>query len=182
MTKKKSLSTSYIIPIEQVARQIYLIHDQKVMFDFDLAELYNVPTKRLNEQVSRNLARFPNDFMFQLTPKEFTNLKSQIATSSWGGRRTPPRVFTEQGVAMLSSVLKSGRAVQMNILIIRAFVKLREMLASHKDLAERMEKIEASQKSHASVIELLAQEIDQMKELPPEPEKMRIGFSPSQKP
>ena len=146
------------------------------MLDADLAELYQVATKRLNEQVRRNLSRFPDDFAFQLTADEATNLKSQFATSSWGGRRTPPYAFTEHGVAMPSSVLKSGRAVQMSILIIRAFVKMRELLASHKSLAARVEKLEASQKRHASVINILAEEIEDLKRPPPEPPKRRIGF------
>ena len=121
------------------------------MLDSDLAELYGVPTGRLNEQVKRNIKRFPEHFMLQLTQDEYDALRSQIAILKTGGRgrhrKYLPRVFTEQGVAMLSSVLQSERAVQMNILIVRAFVKLREMLATHKDLAERMEKIEAAQES-----------------------------------
>jgi hypothetical protein len=125
------------VPVESIERRIYLIRGHKVMLDAHLAELYQVATKRLNEQVHRNLARFPRDFAFQLTADETANLRSQFATSSWGGRRTPPYVFTEHGVAMLSSVLKSERAVQMSILIIRAFVKIRELLASHKSLAAR---------------------------------------------
>jgi hypothetical protein len=148
------------------------------MLDADLAELYQVATRRLNEQVRRNLSRFPDDFAFQLTADEATNLKSQFATSSWGGRRSPPYAFTEHGVAMLSSVLKSGRAVQMSILIIRAFVKMRELLASHKNLAARVEKLEASQKRHASVINILAEEIEDLKRPSPEPPKRRIGFGP----
>ena len=148
------------------------------MLDADLAELYQVTTKRLNEQVRRNLARFPEDFAFRLTADEAANLKSQFATSSWGGRRTPPYVFTEHGVAMLSSILNSDRAVQMSILIIRAFVKMRELLASHKNLAARVEKLEASQKRHASVINLLAEEIDDLKRPPAEPARRRIGFRP----
>jgi hypothetical protein len=148
------------------------------MLDAHLAELYQVTTKRLNEQVHRNLARFPRDFAFQLTADETANLRSQFATSSWGGRRTPPYVFTEHGVAMLSSVLKSERAVQMSILIIRAFVKIRELLASHKNLAARIEKLDASQKRHASVINLLAEEIEDLKRPPAEPARRRIGFRP----
>ena len=148
------------------------------MLDADLAELYQVTTRRLNEQVRRNLLRFPADFAFQLTADEAINLKSHFATSSWGGRRTPPYAFTEHGVAMLSSVLKSGRAVQMSILIIRAFVKMRELLASHKSLAARVEKLETSQKRHASVINILAEEIEDLKRPPAESPKRRIGFRP----
>jgi hypothetical protein len=148
------------------------------MLDADLAELYHVATRALNQQVRRNAGRFPSDFMFQLTPNEAANLRSQFVTSSWGGRRTPPYAFTEHGVAMLSSVLNSDRAVQMSILIIRAFVKMRELLASHKNLAARVEKLEASQKRHASVINILAEEIEDLKRPPAEPAKRPIGFRP----
>jgi len=130
----------------------------------------------LNLAVRRNPARFPADFMFQLTEEDYRNLRLQFATSSWGGRRYLPYVFTEHGVAMLSSVLKSGRAVQMSILIIRAFVKMRELLASHKNLAARVEKLEASHKRHASVVNILAEEIEDLKRPPAEPVKRRIGF------
>jgi hypothetical protein len=175
-SKTKALTRAGLpIPAERVARQIFVIRGQKVMLDTDLAELYQVPTKRMNEQVRRNLARFPEDFMFQLTGRETDVLRSQFATSSWGGRRYLPYVFTEHGVAMLSSVLSSKRAVQMSILIIRAFVKLREMLASHKDLALRLAKMERVQKRHGSVITILAEEIQEMKRLPP-PAGRRIGF------
>ena len=119
--------------------KIYLISGTKVMLDSDLAELYQVGTKRLNEQVKRNLGRFPEDFMFQLSKEQWENLKSQNATSSWGGRRTLPYVFTEQGVAMLSSVLNSNVAINVNIQIIRVFTKMREMLLTHRDLLFQME-------------------------------------------
>jgi ORF6N domain-containing protein len=148
------------------------------MLDAHLAELYQVPTGILNLAVRRNPARFPVDFMFRLTAEEFQNLRLQFATSSWGGRRYLPYVFTEHGVAMLSSVLNSERAVQMSILIIRAFVKMRELLASHKNLATRVGKLEVSQKRHASVINLLAEEIDDLKRPPAEPARRRIGFRP----
>ncbi len=127
-----------VIPIERIVDKIYLIRSQKVMLDADLAILYSVPTKRLNEQVKRNIRRFPEDFMFQLTVEEFEILKSQIATSSWGGRRTLPYVFTEQGVAMLSSVLGSDQAIDVNVAIIRTFVRLREMLAAHEDVVNKL--------------------------------------------
>lgn len=172
-----SIAERLPVPIELIERRIYLIRGRKVMLDTELAELYRVPTFRLNEAVKRNLNRFPEDFMFQLNPEETESLTSQIAMSKngRGGRRTRPYVFTEHGVAMLSSVLNSERAVQMNILIIRAFVKMRELLASHKDLAARVEELEAAQKKHASIIGILAEEIDEMKRLP-EPHKRRIGF------
>ena len=175
---KKHTSTALAVPIERIENHIYLIRGEKVMLDADLAELYQVLTKNLNKSVRRNFDRFPQDFMFQLTKEEFDNLRLQIGTSSsgYGGRRYLPYVFTELGVAMLSSVLNSQRAVQMNILIMRAFVKLRELIASHKDLADRIEKLESNQDQHASVINILAAEIDNLKMPPPEPPRKRIGF------
>ena len=169
------------IPVELIERRIYLIRGRKVMLDSELAGLYKVPTFRFNEAVKRHLNRFPEDFMFQLTLEETRALTSQIAISKKGrgGRRTRPYAFTEHGVAMLSSVLNSERAVQMNILIVRAFVKMRELLASHKDLAERVENLEGAQKRHGSIIAVLAEEIDEMKRLP-EPHKRRIGFKIAQ--
>jgi hypothetical protein len=166
------------VPVELIERRIYLIRGQKVMLDSDLAELYQVMTGNLNLAVRRNRARFPEDFMFQLTKEEAGSLLLQIARAKpgRGGRQTPPYAFTEHGVAMLSSILSSDRAVQMNILIIRAFVKLRDMLATHKDLATRMEKLEAAQKKHTSVITILAEEIDKLKKLPEPTPKRRIGF------
>lgn len=162
-------------PVPLLERRIYVLRGQKVMLDEDLAELYGVPTKRLNEQVRRNRGRFPKDFMFRLTRAEVRNLRSQIATSSWGGRRTAPLAFTEHGVSMLSAVLNSERAVKMSVMIIRAFVKLREMLATQIQLAHRMKQIEGTQKQHGNIILLLADEIEAMKALPPSP-KRRIGF------
>lgn len=134
-----------IIPSERIEKAILLIRGRKVMLDRDLAELYGVQTKVLNQAVKRHVNRFPPDFMFQLTRQEVANLKSQFVTSNsnWGGRRTPPYAFTEQGVAMLSSVLNSDRAVEVNISIMRAFVRLRDMLASHADLARKLEELEA---------------------------------------
>jgi hypothetical protein len=130
--------------VRKVERRILVIRDQRVMLDRDLAGLYGVSTRRLNEQVRRNISRFPSDFMFQLTGAETDALRSQIATSNGGrgGRRYPPLVFTEQGVAMLSSVLHSERAVQVNIAIMRAFVRLRRLLATHKALARKLEDLE----------------------------------------
>lgn len=131
------------VSIEVIEHGIFLIRGQKVMFDVDLAALYQVPTRALNQAVKRNLSRFPSDFMFQLSRKELNDWRSQIVTSNPRakmGLRRPPHVFTEHGVPMLSSVLNSERAVQMNILIIRAFVKLRDLLGAHKDLAARIEK------------------------------------------
>jgi hypothetical protein len=140
MAKKAAL----VIPIERIQQCIYLIHKQKVMLDKDLAALYGVTTKRLNEQVQRNIERFPSDFMFQLSNDEAKVLRSQIATSKKGrgGRRYNPYVFTEQGVAMLSSVLRSKRAVEVNIAIMRTFVKLRQILADNALLRRKIESME----------------------------------------
>lgn len=135
------MSSKSLIPAERIDRVIYLIRDQKVMLDQDLANLYGVETKRLIEAIKRNRGRFPADFMFQLTREEFENLRSQFATSSWGGRRYPPYAFTEQGVAMLSSVLRSEEAIRVNVEIMRAFVRLRGVLASHQELAGRIEEL-----------------------------------------
>jgi phage regulator Rha-like protein len=126
---------------EVVMEKIHLIRDKKVMLDEDLAELYDVETKRLNEQIKRNIARFPEDFMFQLSQKEFDNLKSQIATSSWGGRRKLPYAFTEQGVAMLSGVLHSERAIKVNIHIMRVFSRMREIIVAHKKILEYIKRL-----------------------------------------
>lgn len=128
---------------EKVLRAIVLVRGQKVILDRDLAELYGVLTKVLLQAVKRNKERFPSDFMFRLSKRDASNLRSQIVTSSsWGGRRSVPYAFTEQGVAMLSSVLRSRRAVAVNIEIMRAFVRLRRMLAEHRDLAKRIDELE----------------------------------------
>src|ERR1700730_750980 len=170
--KKISLPEKLPVPVELIARRIYAIRGNKVMLDSDLAELYQVPTKALNQAVRRNRDRFPPDFMFELTKEEAAVLRSQIVTLEKGRGRYPkyrPYAFTEHGVAMLSSVLRSKRAVQMNILIIRAFVQIRELLASNKDLAARIEKLEAARKEHGSIIAILAEEIDELKRLPEPP-------------
>jgi len=136
------MTETAIIPIERIAEKIYLIRDEKVMLDYHLAELYGVPTKALNQAVTRNKERFPDDFMFRLSAEEVETInRSQIVTGSQKHRnpRYSPRVFTQEGVAMLSSVLRSHRAVQVNIAIMRTFVRLREMLATHKDLARKIE-------------------------------------------
>ena len=164
-----------LVPVESITSRIFLIRGQKVMIDSDLAELYGVSTSRLNEQVRRNIDRFPNDFMFQLTDPEFSDLKSQIATSSWGGRRKLPLVFTEQGVSMLSSVLRSEQAVQVNIAIMRAFVQLREMLSTHKELAYKLEELERKVGIHDQTILQLIEAIRQLME-PPAEKRKQIGF------
>jgi len=164
-----------LIPTERIEQAILLIRGQKVMLDVDLAKLYGVTTFNLNKAVKRNLDRFPEDFMFQLNYQEVRNLIFQFGISSWGGTRKLPRAFTEQGVAMLSSVLKSKRAVQVNIEIMRAFVKLRELLSSHKDLALKLAEMEKKYDSQFKVV------FDAIRELmtPIEPpSKPRIGFRP----
>ena len=171
--KKKKKKSAMPAPIEH---KIHLVRGHKVMLSADLAVLYQVETFNLNKAVKRNRERFPEDFMFQITKEEAENLKFQIGMSSWGGPRTLPYAFTEQGVAMLSSVLHSPRAIQMNIAIMRAFVRLREVIAAHKDLAARIEKLESGHTQHASIINLLAQEIRALKILPDPPPRHPIGF------
>ena len=153
------------------------------MLDRDLAKLYGVPTKRLKEQVKRNIKRFPEDFMLELTMQELEILRSQFATSSWGGERYPPYAFTEQGVAMLSSVLNSERAIEVNITIMRAFVRLREILLTHKDLAAKIAALELKYKNHDMKlseydkhITAIFEAIRQLMAPPPEPPKRKIGF------
>lgn len=161
------------VDLLRVERSIRLIRGDKVILDEDLAELYGVETKNLIKAVKRNLDRFPADFMFQLTNQEFADLRFQSGTSSqWGGRRTPPYAFSEQGVAMLSSVLHSPRAVRVNIEIMRTFVRLRRMLASHADLAERLEELEQKyDKQFAVVFEAIRQMMS-----PEEKRRKSIGF------
>ncbi len=134
------------------------------MLDSDLAELYGVETKRLNEQVKRNIDRFPEDFMFQLTESEFKNLKSQNATSSWGGRRTLPYAFTEHGVLMLSSVLNSDLAIKVNIQIMRVYTKIRKMVATHNDLLLKLEQFETKLADHDNEITLIFEYLKQLEE------------------
>jgi len=153
-----------IIPDEAIINKIYLIRNEKVMLDSDLAELYGVKTKRLNEQVKRNFNRFPEDFMFQLEETEFENLKSQIATSSWGGRRTLPYAFTEHGVLMLSSVLNSDLAIKVNIQIMRVYTKIRNMLSTHKELLLKFEQLETRLADHDDKIMLIFEYLKQFEE------------------
>lgn len=140
---------------EVITSKIYLIREKKVMLDRDLAALYQVETKVLKQQVRRNLDRFPEDFMFELTKDEFDNLRSHFVTSSWGGQRYLPFAFTEQGVAMLSSVLNSDIAIKVNIQIIRTFTKIRETLSTHKDILLKLEKIERRVDNHDENISAL---------------------------
>ena len=168
-----------MVPAEFIARKIYLIRGCKVMLDSDLAELYEVETSNLNKAVKRNFGRFPEDFMFQVTREEVESLRFQIGISKpagRGGRRYLPYVFTEQGVAMLSSVLSSDRAIEVNIAIMRVFVRLREYLATHQDLARKLEDVERTQQEHGAHIRQIYDCIDRLLE-PPEPSRRRIGFA-----
>jgi len=166
-----------VIPIERITSKIYLIRGIKVMMDTDLAELYRVETKVLKQAVRRNIDRFPDDFMFELTRDEFDNLRSQFVTSSWGGARYLPMAFTEQGVAMLSSVLNSKRAIQVNIQIMRAFTKLRQMLSTHEELKK---KIEAMEKTYDENFKVVFEAIRQLLEIEDKPRK-KIGFRVEEK-
>jgi len=171
--------SSALIPVERIQRAIFLVRSEKVMLDADLAALYGVTTGNLNKAVKRNLDRFPPDFMFQLTSDEAENLRFQIGISSsdFGGRRYLPYAFTEQGVAMLSSVLRSKRAVQVNIVVMRAFVQLRQVLSSHTELARKLADLEQRIEGHDTAIRSLFDAIRQlMAPPPPEPPKPEIGF------
>lgn len=162
---------------ETISNKIYFIRNQKVMLAFDLAMLYDVETKRLNEQVKRNSSRFPEDFMFQLTENEFENLKSQIATSSWGGSRTLPFVFTEHGILMLSSVLKSDKAIQTNIQIMRIFTKVRQMLLDTTEIKVDILQIQKKLENHDKNIELVFSYLDELTEKKEnESERVKIGY------
>ena len=179
----KDIPAQIPVPAPFIERRIYVIRGQKVMLDSDLAEIYQVPTKALNQAVKRNLARFPEDFMFQLSNDELENWRSQIVTSNPGGKmgiRRPPYAFTEHGVTMLSAVLNSDRAIRMSILIVRAFVKLRQLLATNKDLARTIERIESAQQQqartqkqqtrtlqqHSSILVSVVQDIHKLKNPP----------------
>lgn len=181
-------SDRLVVPAETIERRIYLIRGQKVMLDCDLGELYGVTTGNLNLAVRRNRARFPDDFVFQLTREEASSLPLQIARANRrGGRRTLPYAFTEQGVAMLSSVLRSHRAALVNVAIMRAFVRIREVVATHKDLAQKLEALEAKYTRHDTEIERHNAEIEEVFEAirqlieQPVPPQRQIGFKPSSK-
>jgi DNA-binding transcriptional MerR regulator len=183
-----------MVSAERIERSILLIRGHRVMLDWDLAALYGVGTKVLNQAVRRNINRFPEDFMFQLTAEEFENLRlhfgtsklrSQIVTSKpqkrRGGRRYLPYAFTEQGVAMLSSILRSKRAVQVNIEIMRTFVRLRRILSSNKELARKLEELERKIGAHDQQIQTIFQAIRQLM-APPEQKKRKMGFLVEEKP
>jgi hypothetical protein len=168
-----------IVPPAQLETRIHVIRGQRVMLDFDIAALYGIATIALNQAVKRNLARFPEDFAFQLTPHEFTDLISQtvISNSGHGGRRTPPRAFTEQGVAMLSSVLRSPTAVRVNIEIMRAFIRLRRLLATPGELIAQLQQLTETVKLHDTQIKSIIDVLQKMLAPPPDDKpKRRIGF------
>jgi phage regulator Rha-like protein len=165
-----------LIPAERIERSILLIRGQKVLLDSDLASLYGVTTKRLNEQVKRNIERFPVDFMFQLNGEEHEALRSQIATLKTGRgqhRKYRPYVFTEHGAIMAANVLNSPRAIEMSVYVVRAFVRLREVLATHKDLARKLEELE---KKYDAQFKTVFDAIRQLMTPPPGPPKKQIGF------
>jgi ORF6N domain len=169
--------TNAIVPVERIESRILLIRGHKVMLDSDLAELYGVTTKRLNEQLKRNKERFPADFVFQLTVEEAKVLRSQFATSKpgRGGRRYRPYAFTEHGAIMAATVLSSHRAIEVSVYVVRAFVKLREMLRPHKDLGRKLAELEKRIEGHDEEIIALFEAIRQLMEPPEKPTK-RIGF------
>lgn len=167
-----------LVAEQKILNRIYVIRNQKIMLDEDLASMYRVETRRLNEQVKRNINRFPKDFMFTLSEKEYENLKSQNATSSWGGRRKLPNAFTEQGVAMLSSILNSDVAIEVNIRIIRVFTKLREYALTHKEILLQLAKLEKEVKGNSKDIEnifMVLKELIEKQSKPVQP-RNKIGF------
>ena len=178
MPHKKNLTTSNLaVSVQIVERKIYLIRGHKVMIDVDLAELYGVATRELNQQVQRNRRRFPDDFMFQLTKQEAENLRSQfvISRSGHGGRRFLPYVFTEPGVAMLSSVLSSEHAIEVNIMIMRAFIRLRQMLESNEELNRKFAAVIRKLSTHDKYFSVVFDELKKLAEQPSSPRKV-IGF------
>jgi len=165
--------TASLTHLPELELSILTLRDQRVLLSSDLAKLYEVTPGALMQAVKRNIERFPVDFMFQLNGEEWKNLKSQNVISSWGGARTPPYAFTEQGVGMLSSILKSSRAVQVNIEIMRAFVRLRRMLSEHRDLAQRLDELEQRyDKQFSAVFDAIRQLM-----MPPPQTKRPIGFT-----
>ena len=169
-----------LVPVDAIVRKILFLRGEKVLLDRDLAELYGVETKQLKRAVRRNFKRFPKDFMFELTSEEVDNLRCHFGTSSWGGARYSPMAFTEQGVAMLSSVLNSERAIEVNIAVMRAFVQLRRMIGSHEELARKLADLEARLSEHDEQIRAIFEAIRQLMAPPDRPPK-KIGFEVSEK-
>ena len=176
--------TQSLILLEQIEPRILFIRGQRAILDADLAELYGTTTKRLNEQVKRNQARFPADFMFHLTAEEVQAMRSQIATASKRNVRYLPYAFTEHGALMAASVLNTARAIDVSVYVIRAFVKLREMLSAHKDLAHKLAELERKVSSHDEAIQSLVAAIRRLMQPPPTASQPRIGFhiKPESKP
>ncbi len=172
MAGKKSL-----IIAENIESRIMLIRGQRVMLDADLAELYGVETGALNRAVKRNIERFPQDFMFQLTSEELEDLRCQFGTSSWGGRRYLPYAFTEHGALMLGNVLKSGQAVEMSLMVVRAFVHLRELVAGNKELAQQLSLLERKVGAHDKAIAEIINAIRQFMAAEEPKKKRTIGFA-----
>ncbi len=176
----KNKENKIMLPDKIIMGKIYLIRKQKVMLDRDLAELYGVETKVLKQQVKRNIERFPDDFMFELIPNEFNNLRSQIVTSSWGGARYMPMVFTEQGVAMLSSVLNSDLAIMVNIQIIRVFTKMRVMLETHKEILQKLDQLQKKEIEQDDKIMLIFEYLKQLEQVKHEEleqsKRKKIGY------
>jgi hypothetical protein len=181
--KTETSKAAPIVPVEHIQSRILLIRGQKVILDSDLAELYGVPAKRLNEQVKRNIERFPPDFMFQLTGEETENLRSQFATPSgtWGGRRYPPYAFTEHGAIMAASVLNSPQAVQTSVFVVRAFVRLRRILASNEALATRLARLEEALGTHDRQIVAIVDALHLLMPPPEEESKEPFGFRRAEK-
>ena len=166
-----------LIPIENITGLIYLIRGQRVILDRDIAELYGVETKRLKEQVKRNIERFPEDFMFELSTREYENLRSHFATSSWGGTRYIPMAFTEHGILMISSVLKNDKAVQVNIQIMRAFMKMRQMIFDNTELRKEIDELRADTDGKFRIV---FETLDQLLFIENKPKK-KIGFMAKEK-
>ena len=171
------MAMSGLVPAEHVEQRILSIRGQNVIIDADLAELYGVETKRLNEQVKRNKDRFPEDFVFQLTQEEFDNLRSQSATSSarHGGRRTAPYAFTEHGALMAANVLRSDRAIEMSVFVVRAFVRLRGILSSQVEMLRKLEELEERVGAHDEAIQTIVSAIRQL--MAPSSSRPKIGFT-----
>lgn len=176
MSKKRAIPVSTFLSYEIIQRRIYIIRGKKVMLDRDLAILYDVLTKNLNKAVSRNLDRFPEDFMFQLNNEESKNLKFQFGTSSWGGSRKNPRAFTEHGILMLSSVLNSPRAIKVNIQIMRTFAHLRELVSKNDHLKNRLEALEKKYENHDVQLKSVFDAIREILDISRQRSKKEVGF------
>lgn len=175
MAKRSSMLN--IVPQEVLMSKIYLLRGEKVMLDRDLAELYQVTTGNLNKSVQRNLKRFPSDFMFQMNQDEFKNLIFQNGTSSWGGTRKPPFAFTEQGIAMLSGILNSDRAISVNIQIMRVFIRIRQQLIDNTELRLTVEEIRKKSDNNSKNFELVFQYLDELLEKKEKPAQIKqIGY------